>query len=516
MEPKFEYKLRIPAIFKDALAERLAENPRLQKNREKYRYVLHLLARELKEEFKRLSITSGSIDVRTWHARLHSRHLQAILGNDYVKILQDLEYWGFIRRSRHYFTGDSQTPGFSKACWFGPSYAGYWLMYCRSRDRRVAGEKGRMHKKGRVWTCKVESRGMLRKLKAAAEEVKSRCLLDGRVMDCHENLSHFRIDRRAAERALETAVSSDTGKPLSERQKAKELLKVDRFNSAYRSSTAMYVKRDDYGRIHTNVTQMKKEVRKCMRCDGEPVADIDIKSSQAAFIGKILADAVDTRIALDSNASTALGVLRRTVSGLDRGRYLAECGKYKSLLAKGEFYEFLMTELNGDCDLDMEFDRAGAKELFFKFMFGKVEVQEDDIEKAAMRRIWEEHFPTLTMAIDGIKAYTYTAMAHELQRAESHFVFDCVIPRIEKELGCPFCTVHDSVIVPERFAGEAKRIMDEELSVFEIPTMTVAERARVMAGDDEREYERNVVDEMVCSFPGDTADSYLETMSEMA
>ena len=505
MEPKFEYKLKVPMIFRDALAARLREFPALAKNRERYLFVLHVLARELREEFRFLEITGGAVDVTSWHARLYSGYLHSALGNDYLKVVHDLEYWGFIRRSRSYFAGDGNRPGRSKACWFGPEYAGYWLGYCRSRDRRLCDENGRLHPSGKVFTVSVRSRPLLRRLKAAAEEAKARCMLDERARSCNEELSHFSIDRRAAARELRKAVSRKTGKPLGERRVAAELAKVDRFNSASESRTSLFVRRDRYGRVHTNVTQMKREVRSCMTCDGMPVADVDIKSSQSAFLVKVLRTAADDSIDLDIYASPSMVQLRRHVASLDRDRYLAECDRYTGLLSGGRFYEFLMDEMNADFDLDVDMDRSSTKEAFFRFVFGPAAVREGDEVKGAMRRVWMEHFPVLTAALDRIKEANYTALSHEMQRVESHFVFDIVIPRLRDEVGCHYCTVHDSIIVAAEYADRVKAVMDEELAGFSVPTMTVEEFGCTHLTDDERGYEEEVRSEMLGLYGDDMA-----------
>ena len=106
------------------------------------------------------------------------------------------------------------------------------------------------------------------------------------VADVHENLKHFSIDRSKATKSL--IESGVTGKRLD-----RELQKIDRFNSVERSETSLFVVRDDYGRVHTNVTQLKKEVRECaLSCDGKPVSEVDIKSSQGVLFCFLVAQIV--------------------------------------------------------------------------------------------------------------------------------------------------------------------------------------------------------------------------------
>ena len=71
-----------------------------------------------------------------------------------------------------------------------------------------------------------------------------------------------------------------------------------------------------------------------------------------------------------------------------------------------------------------------------------------------------------------MKESCHAALAYEMQKIESSFVFDKVCPRIIEEIGCHFCTVHDSIIVPADCAEYVRYIMDEELLNQDIPTHT--------------------------------------------
>ena len=82
-----------------------------------------------------------------------------------------------------------------------------------------------------------------------------------------------------------------------------------------------------------------------------------------------------------------------------------------------------------------------------------------------------------------------------------------VIPAIKAEIGCPYCTVHDEVIVPRDFGDAAKAILDRELDRFGIPTTTVEERAILEPDDAMVEAEMASFDEVgyYCGW-GDDAD----------
>ena len=502
MEPRFSYRMRVPEVFLSPLRQKLEEFPGCARNREKYLFVLHLVARQLRRVYRDTRMAGGRVDARTWHCNLQSVFLRAAVGNDYRSVLEDLEAWGFIRRSLSYLVGKDGCRGRSKAFWLCSPYEAYWEGYCRSREMRARDGSGEFRKTGRTRGIQVKSRAFLKRLEACAMDVKARQMLDPRVRRCHEGLEHFRLDRGRAAEVLDGLVAE--GAMTASRRK-RELEKVDRFNSAGRSPTALFVKKDRYGRIHTNITQLKKEVRsQCLFCDGRPTAGVDIKSSQGAFLGAIMRSLADGGGLLDLTASQTLAELRRQAAISDRERFLEECGKYDGLLRDGRLYEFFAEELSGDFDLDREVGRDEAKHAFFVYLFGPVSAEGDDM-RMAVRRVWEEHFPSMLGAIERMKEGNYAALAREMQRVESDFVFGRAVPRVEREVGCPYCTVHDSIIVAEEYAGRVREIVEDELGRVGVPTMTAEEFGMAWKSREEMEFEAGVEMEMLGACPESAA-----------
>ena len=133
-------------------------------------------------------------------------------------------------------------------------------------------------------------------------------------------------------------------------------------------------------------------------------------------------------------------------------------------------------ELSDDFDLDRTVSRDEAKKGVVSFLFSpRYFDEEKEPVRAAVKRVWEYRFPTLLRCLYSMKQNCHAALAYELQKVESTFIFDIVCPRITDELGCPYCTVHDSVIVPKEYCGRLKAIMDEELARVGIPTITEVE-----------------------------------------
>lgn len=476
---KFEYEIRVLDKFRKPIRALLKEHNVPERDHDYYWLIIHWVTKGLVESYhKEYLATTRPPKCREWFCRLYSKIMDTAMGHKYIEVFENLKNWGVLMRGSSYCKATGSTPGMSKAVWFGEGYGWMLKEYCYAKDVAHLYGKGDFHA-GRMLSVKLRSKILLKRLEKCAEDRKRVQLMDPVVRDAHENLKHFRIDRAKARRALVKA-------GVEGRKLDRELRKVDRFNDAERSDTSLYVVRDDYGRVHTNITQVKREVREnALTCDGGPVAEVDIKSSQGAFLCCIIDGCLKNSPAVigrngQSFISVPPGFAGDAVSG-PIGREFAD---FRGRLERRELYEFFAREMSQDCDLDMDVDRDCAKKAFLATLFAGVELDPDcDPTWHACRRVWEEHYPCLNRMIRELKRFNYRALAYELQRMESTFVFDHVIPRIRSEIGCPYCTVHDEVIVPVEHGDAVKRIVDEELERFGIPTTTVEEKA-ILEPDD--------------------------------
>jgi hypothetical protein len=169
---------------------------------------------------------------------------------------------------------------------------------------------------------------------------------------------------------------------------------------------------DDYGRFHSNFTIMKAFIRQtCLSIDGEPVCEIDIPNSQPLFLALMMIN--------------------------DKGVDPLEYQRFLSVAREGKFYD-LVTPL-----FDGGITRSEVKKAVYHVLFGK---NRPDAHNKAFRGA----FPSVH---DFILRYKkehkdYKSLAYALQRAESDFVYNCVLVRAttqREDLG--FITVHDSILV---------------------------------------------------------------------
>jgi hypothetical protein len=186
---------------------------------------------------------------------------------------------------------------------------------------------------------------------------------------------------------------------------------------------------DTYGRMHTNFTILKSFIRKnCLLIDGEATSEVDIKNSQPLFLCKLINN-VNPNFINKSEFET-----------------------FKYLTTNGLFYQYLID--NSDIK-----EKKKVKELVYKVLFGKNLSGKGD-------SIFKKLFPTVYKFIKFYKEETgnYRTLSHDLQKAESNFIFNKVVYElIKKYPDIKILTIHDSIIFQSKYKDSVKEIFDEYL-----------------------------------------------------
>ena len=190
----------------------------------------------------------------------------------------------------------------------------------------------------------------------------------------------------------------------------------------------MFFKFDEYGRMHTNFTVLKREIRKNhLKIDGEEIAEVDISNSQPLFLAVLMKNELPT-IKL----------------------FNPEFSRYFNLVKNGLIYEELMSK----CDIE---DRNEAKIMMYKVLFGI----NGDSQK--YNRMFYNLFPNVYNFIKEYKDANdnYKSLSHILQNYESKFIFNTVIDHIYKIYPeIKLFTVHDSICYPVKYKNQVKDIFD--------------------------------------------------------
>jgi|GEM_PF-1272714 len=190
----------------------------------------------------------------------------------------------------------------------------------------------------------------------------------------------------------------------------------------------IYLVPDKHGRIHTNYTVLKKEIRNsCLLIDDEHIYERDVKNSQPFFLLKLMAEN------------------HLFFKNVQEDLYF-----YYESVVSGSFYE----EVN---KLKPQLSRDEVKKWVMMIFFNKNHFHDKDFQKL---------FPTVYEYIRNFKlTYGYRSLAHRLQNIESDFIFKGVCSKLI-EMDVQYFTVHDSVCVKSSNKDMLDEVFDQELRIY--------------------------------------------------
>ena len=200
---------------------------------------------------------------------------------------------------------------------------------------------------------------------------------------------------------------------------------------------------DDYGRVHTNVTNLPKALRHFLAVDGKRLVDVDVSESQPLFLGVAIArfNSRQTETVQRGARGTEGGQEGRQqqaessrgapslmfddnmidknpqlVGELDRRRLPADVRRYLELCEARGLYQAVADRLGKT--------REEAKRSVMVAFYDRPS------HCNAVSMVLAELFPSVMEAMRCIKRGDYRRLAHFAQRIESAFMFGRVVPRI--------------------------------------------------------------------------------------
>jgi hypothetical protein len=230
---------------------------------------------------------------------------------------------------------------------------------------------------------------------------------------------------------------------------------------------------DDFGRIHTNLTNLLKILRQYLAVDGERLVNVDISEAQPLFMGLALAG-VESGEQADGQGQEAGGreggkregrcgaplhMMDNTMmdkdtllgGGFDRERLPADLRRYIELCEARGLYQTV-----ADC---LGKTRDEAKHSVMVVFFDK------PWHHNAVTAALDQLFPNVMEAMRRMKQGNYPRLAHFAQRIESAFMFGRVVPRIMALRPDLFVsTIHDSILTTAVNAQFVRRIMLDEFA----------------------------------------------------
>ena len=239
---------------------------------------------------------------------------------------------------------------------------------------------------------------------------------------------------------------------------------------------------DNVGRFHSNLTNIKKELRHYITYDGETLVNVDIKNSQP-LLSSILFDPSfysqtkpryinlynipsSFEYLTNNNKYTyshTIIMLVKTLQKVDN----KEVKQYLRMAKSGNFYK----ELSKAMYPKLAFDKGRMKELTYKVFFSSNKSIQgmNNLSKRQFRM----KFKSIYGMFAAIKRKDHRALSHILQRIESEIMIQNVCKRISIEHPTlPIFTIHDSVLTTDGNQEYVAKIIKEE--AFKITGLKVS------------------------------------------
>jgi len=213
-----------------------------------------------------------------------------------------------------------------------------------------------------------------------------------------------------------------------------------------------FASRCEFGRFHSNYTNMKKELRRELTFNGEKLIPTDIVNCQPALLPHVLGRHIG-------------GCCDCCWSDLDPSIvdkiYMFAC-RIGSIF--GSFYERAIISLNPSVlqtsltASQMDRERLRMKKLFYKSLYGEISTT----KRSKLFQLLNAVSPLFGRAILEIKAGNHSNLAHQLQKLESKIVIDsCCRNLMIRFPAMPVITVHDEILTTPKY----KSFVENELQL---------------------------------------------------
>ncbi len=231
-----------------------------------------------------------------------------------------------------------------------------------------------------------------------------------------------------------------------------------------------YTLDDNVGRFHSNLTNIKRELRHYITYNGEKLVNVDIKNSQPLFSTLLL-----NKDFWSVNQSVHLSIhhfpsLLTNLSKTNLDQYynimLVKALKkadnqllstYVEYVNSGEFYKKISQKLYPS----RAFDKQAIKDMFYKLFFSKNRVIQG--YKSKPKRDFRAHFPKVYEIFSIVKRKDYRTLAQLLQRIESTVMIQNAVVRIAEERpDLPIFTIHDSIATTVGNEDYVSTVIQEE------------------------------------------------------
>jgi len=224
-----------------------------------------------------------------------------------------------------------------------------------------------------------------------------------------------------------------------------------------------YSRDDTSNRFHHNVTTMPSGLRTFLRIKGEPLNNLDLKTSQPYFSTLLLTN--PTKVKFLTNNPAFIMILKSL-----KVSHCQDIMNYISLTVLGELYDYLVIEFAKE-GLNLNRDKTKKKVLLI--LFSANPMPRNEVNRKC-KQIFKKCFPTVFRIFNKLRGSekgdhfeNFKRFSILLQSIESYLILDIILRRIYKELpGVPAISIHDSIMTTADNVEAVHKIMLDELRAF--------------------------------------------------
>jgi len=239
---------------------------------------------------------------------------------------------------------------------------------------------------------------------------------------------------------------------------------------------------DQAGRLHTNLSNLKSELRAFTTYNGTPLVNVDIKTSQPFLIGAIFEvfhDFYKNSSALNRNnysfsiypPSLPQSIIQYLPPPLILQKYGKEVKNedvrhFINLVGESnQFYEFFQQLLKSEHGLVYVSRAEFKKHCIFPILYSSNRFIGQ--QAALPKRLFRNTFPTVYRFICEVKKNNKERFPLLMQSLEAHLVLNLITRKASKKYPkVPIFTIHDSVVTTVGNEEKIKNIMEDTIASF--------------------------------------------------
>jgi hypothetical protein len=203
------------------------------------------------------------------------------------------------------------------------------------------------------------------------------------------------------------------------------------------------------GRLYTSASGLKKQFRRSLLCNGEPVCEIDVSCCQPVLLGNLMAGHVSAAELEQYNVLTQSGQLYEVIaSDIAQIRDMVKAAIVKWLCGSW-FHSQSPLKPGSKLDANEKALRivVGLVHDWFMHKFPGVCAY---LKAEKTNESYRAQFQTKARGRKGQSTQPSAIISHRLQRLESQIVIDsCCQSLLDQDPAFPILTIHDGLVVPE-------------------------------------------------------------------